>query len=316
MAKNRDEILGRLLENRGRYISGGSLSSDLKISRTAVWKQVSELRKKGYLISAIPNQGYRLEREPVLLDSEKLRGSSIFYYQSVDSTNLIARRHAEEGAPGYSIVVAEEQEKGRGRLGRSWFSPRASGLWFSMILRPHMLTPANAGPVTLVAAAILANHFAGQYGLPLKIKWPNDLLIRGKKVGGILTELRGELDLVEYLVVGIGINVNQEQEEFPKDLRKISTSLSIESGEIYNRTDLLLSLRDSLVRGFNRFFTDGFAPFYMPWKKYNVTLGQKVTLSWQGGLLQGKALQLTLNGALQIQDNRGEIHTINYGELI
>ncbi len=316
MSKNKDLILSRLRDKEGQYLSGALLCSEIGISRAAIWKHVRSLRQNGYQISALPNRGYRLDREPDLLNIEKFKQRSIYYYQAVDSTNLTARLLAEEGAPNYSIVVAEEQKNGRGRLGRSWFSPKANGLWFSILLRPRMLIPTQAAPVTLVAAAVLANQINNQYGLPMKVKWPNDLLIRGKKAGGILTELKGELDQIEYLIIGIGLNINQQEQDFPKGLRKVATSLHIESGKLFNRTDLLLSFRDNLVKAFNLFLNEGFVPFYMPWKKYNITLGQRVTLSWQGGLLQGKALHLTKEGALQIQDNRGEIHTINYGELI
>ncbi len=316
MSKSKEIILGELRKNRGRYLSGSSLSENLNISRTAVWKHIRELRQKGYFIDAVPRKGYRLLREPVQLDADKLESSGFYYFQSLDSTNTTARKLAEEGIPNYSIVVSEQQLHGRGRRGREWFSPKASGLWFSIILRPHALSPSQAAPVTPVTAAVLANLFNNYYEMPLKIKWPNDLLLRGKKVGGILTELKGELDHIEYLIVGVGLNVNQQLEVFPKNLRKIVTSLYLENGIHFNRTDLLFSIRDSLVRGFNLFFTEGFAPFYLPWKEHNVTLGHTVTLSWQGGLLQGKALHITLDGALQIQDNRGKIHTINYGELI
>ncbi len=316
MGKSREAILARLRENQEQYLPGDLLSSGLGISRAAVWKQIRELRKDGYRINAVPNRGYRLEKEPDFLEAKKLEDSSIYYYHSVDSTNRVARRLADDGAPNYSTVVAEEQLEGRGRLGRSWFSPAASGIWLSIILRPQMLIPSQAAPVTLVTAAILANLINNHYNLPLKVKWPNDLLLKDKKVGGILTELKGELDKIEYLIVGIGLNINQQQQDFPKGLRKVATSLHIESGEYFNRTDIIVAIRDNLVRAFNIFFNEGFAPFYMTWKKYNVTLGQKVTLSWKGGLLQGKAILLTREGALQIQDNRGEIYTVNYGELI
>ncbi len=316
MGKSREAILARLRENQEQYLPGDLLSSGLGISRAAVWKQIRELRKDGYRINAVPNRGYRLEKEPDFLEAKKLEDSSIYYYHSVDSTNRVARRLADDGAPNYSTVVAEEQLEGRGRLGRSWFSPAASGIWLSIILRPQMLIPSQAAPVTLVTAAILANLINNHYNLPLKVKWPNDLLLKDKKVGGILTELKGELDKIEYLIVGIGLNINQQQQDFPKGLRKVATSLHIESGEYFNRTDIIVAIRDNLVRAFNIFFNEGFPPFYMTWKKYNVTLGQKVTLSWKGGLLQGKAILLTREGALQIQDNRGEIYTVNYGELI
>ncbi len=316
MSENKELILSRLRDKRGQYLSGALLSDEIGVSRAAVWKQVCALRQNGYQISAMPNKGYRLVREPDLLNIEKFDGKSIHYYETVDSTNLTLRMLAEEGAPNYTIVTAEEQTLGRGRLGRSWFSPRAKGLWFSILLRPRNLTPARVAPITLVAAATLANQINNQYDVAIKLKWPNDLLLKGKKAGGILTELKGELDQVEYLIIGIGLNINQQEEDFPKGLRKVATSLHIESGRFLNRTDLLLMVRDNLARAFNLFLSEGFMPFYMPWKKHNVTLGQRVTLSWKGGLLQGKALHLTKEGALQIQDNRGVIHTVNYGELI
>ena len=316
MSESKEIILNELRKNRDCYLSGSRLSEGLNISRAAVWKHIRELRQKGYSIDAVPRQGYRLIREPVHLDAKELEGSGIYYFQSLDSTNTTARILAEEGVPNYSIVVSEQQIQGRGRRGREWFSPKSSGLWFSIILRPYELSPSQAAPVTLVTSAIVANLFNNYYELPMKIKWPNDLLLRGKKVGGILTELKGELDHVEYLIVGVGLNVNQQLEDFPKNLRKIATSLYLENNQYYNRTDLLLNIRDSMVRGFNLFFTEGFTPFYLPWKEHNITLGHIVTLSWQGGILQGKALHITLDGSLQIQDNRGEIHTINYGELI
>lgn len=316
MAESKEIILNELRKNRDCYLSGSRLSEELGVSRAAVWKHIRELRRKGYSIDAVPRQGYRLIREPVQLNAEELEGSGIYYFQSLDSTNTTARKLAEEGVPNYSIVVSEQQIQGRGRRGREWFSPKSSGLWFSIILRPYELSPSQAAPVTLVTSAIMANLFNNYYEVPMKIKWPNDLLLRGKKVGGILTELKGELDQVEYLIVGVGLNVNQQLEDFPKNLRKIATSLYLENNQHYNRTDLLLRIRDSMVRGFNMFFTEGFTPFYLPWKEHNNTLGRIVTLSWQGGILQGKALHITLDGSLQIQDNRGEIHTINYGELI
>ncbi|MFU8795638.1 MAG: biotin--[acetyl-CoA-carboxylase] ligase [Dethiobacteria bacterium] len=242
-------------------------------------------------------------------------GKNIYYYPTVDSTNQAMHRLAKEGVPTYSIALAEEQLEGRGRLGRSWFSPPGSGLWFSMLIRPMMLTPAGASPLTLVTAAVMAAHLNDHYNLPVKVKWPNDLLIDGKKAGGILTELKGDPDRVEYLIVGIGLNVNQQLNDFPAELDRQSTSLYIASGLKINRLDLFLSLRDELLNAYPLFLKEGFTPFRDLWKENNTTLGQEVTLNWDGGKLEGKALDLTETGALLISDKDGQIHIINYGEI-
>lgn len=246
---------------------------------------------------------------------EKFAGKNIYYYQSVDSTNRAMHRLAKEGAPAYSIALAEEQLEGRGRLGRSWFSPPGSGLWFSILIRPLMLTPADASPLTLVTAAVLAGHLNEHHNLPVKIKWPNDLLIDGKKTGGILTELKGDPDRTEYLIVGIGLNVNQQLTDFPEELGRQSTSLCIASGRKFNRIELFLSLRNELLNAYPLFLKKGFTPFRDLWKENNTTLGQEVTLDRDGGKLQGKALDLTETGALLIIDKEGHMHTINYGEI-
>lgn len=247
--------------------------------------------------------------------SKIFAGKNIYYYPTVDSTNLAIRRLAKEGAPAYSIALAEEQLEGRGRLGRSWFSPPGSGLWFSILLRPQMLNPAGAASLTLVTAAVLAGHLNDHHNLDIKVKWPNDLLSDGKKTGGILTELKGDPDRAEYLVVGIGLNVNQRQSDFPAELRRQSTSLYMATGREINRFDLFLSLRDELLKAYPLFLRDGFTPFRELWKKNNTTLGQEVTLSWPGGKLEGKALDLTEEGALLIKDKDGQTHIVHYGEI-
>ncbi len=260
--------------------------------------------------------GNKLDDKPDLLDLKKFENKNIYYYETVDSTNLIARRLAGEGAPNFSTVVAEEQQEGRGRLGRSWFSPRGTGLWFSIILRPDISSQADAAPVTLVTAAVLADYLRDHLDLPVLVKWPNDLLVGKKKTGGILTEIKGELNRVSYLVVGVGLNINQQENDFPAELCPRATSLSIEKGKLFNRTELFLSIKNELEKAYRLFFAEGFSPFYQLWKKYNSTLGQNITVSRPGGILRGKALDLTEDGALLLQDERGDIRIINYGEII
>ncbi len=267
----------------------------------------------------IDNSGKQLERldtKPALLDLKNLESKNIYYFGTVDSTNLIIRRLAAEGAPNFSTAVAEEQQEGRGRLGRSWFSPRGTGLWFSMLLRPDISNRIDITPVTLVTAAVLANYFREVHNLPVLVKWPNDLLLSGKKIGGTLTEIIGIPDRPGYLVTGIGLNINQQEIDFPGELRLRATSLALESGNFYNRTELFLAIKETLEKAYRLFFSEGFPPFQKLWKKHSSTLGQDVTLSWTGGTMRGKALDLSKHGELLLQDEQGKIHTVNYGELI
>ncbi len=312
----RDSILEAMLRQKGKYISGADLGSLLGISRAAVWKQMNLLRRDGYEISARPRFGYRLDGLPARLDFRRFDRKMIRCYNSVDSTNLTIHQLAAEGAPAFTTAVAEEQLEGRGRRGRSWFSPPESGLWFSILLRPESLRPEDASAITLVTAAVLADSLNRHYKLPVKIKWPNDLLIEGKKFCGILAELRGDLQQIEYLVIGIGLNVNRNLSDFPLELQQLATSLSIEGGSELDRTDLFLTLHSDLDSAYRRFLDDGFTPFHQLWKRYNTTLGHEVTVNSAGGAISGQALDLTSQGALQILDKSGAIHIINYGEII
>ena len=312
MKKN---ILDYLQNNRDRHMSGNAISKELGISRAAVWKQICNLRREGYRINARPNCGYRLEEEPDRLNKDLLEERGIMYYREVDSTNLVARRLAEEGYPSYTTVIAEEQLQGRGRLGRDWFSPACSGLWFSVVLRPEKITLANAAPVTLVTAAALANNLKNRQGLAVKIKWPNDLLINAKKFGGILSEVKGEPDRIEYLIIGVGLNVNQQADDFPADLKKQATSLLVESGRAFDRTSLFLSLWENLCRAYDLFMEEGFTPFRESLLAYQSFLGREVKVTWSGGTLVGLAVDLDRDGSLLVKDKKGAVQRIYYGEI-
>ena len=315
MNHNGSRVLEILKANLGKTISGETISSVLEISRSAVWKQVKALREKGYRISARSRSGYCLEEEPELLDQNALAEMAIIYRESVESTNLVAHRLAEEGAPGFTTIIAERQLSGRGRLGRSWFSPAGSGLWFSVIFRPTALTPAAARPVTLVTAAVLADYLSGTFKLPVQIKWPNDLQVGGKKIAGILTEVKGDLDRIDYLIIGIGLNVNQKTEDLSTEIATVATSLAMETGIKIKRTELLINLRHALIRAYKLFEEEGFTSFRQIWIKNNITLGQQVNISWPGGSLTGLATELTNDGQLAIKNDYGQIRLVSYGEV-
>jgi BirA family transcriptional regulator, biotin operon repressor / biotin---[acetyl-CoA-carboxylase] ligase len=242
-------------------------------------------------------------------------GKNIYYYQEVDSTNMTARQLADRGGPAFSIVLAEEQLKGRGRQGKNWHSPPGSGLWFSVLLRPEKISPSGAAPVTLVTGAVIARRLREACGIPVMVKWPNDLLAGSGKIGGILTELKGGPEEIEYLVIGIGLNINQQENDFPAELKDSATSIYLESGKRFDRQELFLSLREDLIKAYRLFFTDGFDPFHRLWKENSATLGREVSLVRNTETIQGKALDLTPDGALLVQDREGKVHKIWSGEI-
>jgi BirA family biotin operon repressor/biotin-[acetyl-CoA-carboxylase] ligase len=232
------------LRDADDYVSGQDLCTKFGVSRTAVWKAVNQLKEAGYEIEAVQNKGYRLIGVPDRLSEEELQsirktqwaGSEILYFPVIDSTNTKAKQLGEEGYPNGTLVVAEQQDAGRGRRGRSFESPRGSGIFMTLLLKPD-LNPNNASMITLVAALAVSKAITNQTGRPAGIKWPNDIVMNGKKVVGILTEMSAQFDYVNHIVVGIGINVHNES--FPEELKDIATSLYMETGEHYNRAAMI-----------------------------------------------------------------------------
>src|SRR6202142_2836025 len=239
------KILSALRENPDG-VSGAELAEQLKISRAAIWARIEELRKLGYDIEASPHFGYRLVSSPDALHADdllarlgktKIIGRDIRVFEQTTSTNDVIEKLARDGVKEGAVVFAESQTKGRGRLGRKWISPERKGLWFSVLLRPD-LRPQEATQLTVASATALRRAIQSATGLQPEIKWPNDILIGGKKVAGILTELNAELDKVRYVILGIGIDVNLDANEFPVELKKNATSLKIENGETVSRAKL------------------------------------------------------------------------------
>lgn len=241
---------------------------------------------------------------------------NVYYYPSLDSTNLTARRLAEEGAPGYTVVIANEQLKGRGRAGRSWYSPPGKGLWFSIILRTEKLSAPQIAPLTLVTAAVLARLLRQSYDLEVMVKWPNDLLIGGRKIGGILTELSEAKDKAgQIVIIGIGLNVNHKKSDFPPALEDLATSLACAAGHELDRNKLFTAIKRELLIAYRRFFRKGFAPFLELWIRYNDTLGKPIKVTWPNGSLEGEALGLSSNCALLVKDSSNVTHHVHCGEI-
>lgn len=249
MKTDKSDIL-TCLRNSEDYVSGQQLCDRLGVSRTAVWKVINQLKEEGYQIESVSRKGYRLVETPedVYSRSEilsrlhtKWAGQNLHFFQETGSTNPDAKRFAEEGEPHGTTVVAERQTAGRGRRGRSWESPAGKAVYFTIMVRPTF-APDKASMITLVMALAVAEAIQEATGLPAGIKWPNDVVVNGKKVVGILTELSvtPEMNEIQFLVAGVGVNVNHESaEEFPEEIRETATSLKIESGRRFARAALL-----------------------------------------------------------------------------
>lgn len=309
----RSRILELLRRAGEEYLSGEEIAKRLGVSRTAVWKHIKELREAGYAIKSQSRSGYSLEDAPDRLLAEEIKnglqtrfvGRNIVFFDAIDSTNQVAKQLAAQGAASGTVVVAEAQGKGRGRLERPYFSPAGKGIWFSVILRPHIL-PQEAPKCTLLAAVAVAMAMK-RFGLKAEIKWPNDILHEGRKLTGILTEMSAELDRVNYIVIGTGVNVNMEEEEFPEELRDKATSLSIMKGERLPRVAFFQAVLEALDELCIVLEEDGFAPIVARWREYAVTLGQDVhVIGVTGrGSFDGRAVDIDEEGALLVETADG-----------
>ncbi|NLC77578.1 MAG: biotin--[acetyl-CoA-carboxylase] ligase [Clostridia bacterium] len=311
-----------LLRSHREPVSGEEISAQLGVSRTAVWKHIKTLREEGYEIVSQPGKGYLLKGIPDLLLRGELAhflaGSmfarSIQCHLTVGSTNDLAKAAADQGAPEGALVVAECQEQGKGRLGRQWFSPQGGGIYASVVLRPP-LKPEQAPGFTLLAAVALAEAVQKVAGLTPGIKWPNDVLLAGKKFCGILTEMKAEMDRIYYLVIGTGINVNTDPQSFPESLRDTATSIKTEGGKAVSRIELLAVYLKNMETLYKVYLEQGLPPVIEKWKTWNVTLGQAVSLTSGGEVFQGRAVDIAGNGGLVVVGNDGEERIFQSGEV-
>lgn len=312
----RKQILQILIDHQGNYISGEEISSYLQVSRTAIWKHIQSLKEEGYEIISSTGKGYSLKGRPDLLTpleiktglKTKIMGQKLFCYTSVGSTNEIAKKKALAGEPEGSIVVAEEQVEGKGRLARWWDSP-TSGLWVSLILRPQ-IDPYQAPHLTFVSAVAVCQALRRFTGLKVMIKWPNDLLYQGKKLCGILTELGAELAVVNYIIIGIGINVNQQVKDWPPEIRAKATSLAAASGKNWRRVDLLQVLLEEYEQVYQLYLMQGFPTILSLWREMNVTLGAEVVVTSREETYAGFAEDIDDYGCLLVRRETGELESL------
>jgi BirA family biotin operon repressor/biotin-[acetyl-CoA-carboxylase] ligase len=317
------EILSALRAVSGGAVSGAELSQALGVSRAAVWARIEVLRSLGYDIEASPHLGYRLLSVPDVLHADDLIsrlgrtgmiGRDIRVFEQTTSTNDVVDKLARDGVKEGVVVFAESQTKGRGRLGRKWASPARKGLWFSVLLRPD-LRPQQATQLTVASATSLRRAVETQTGLKPEIKWPNDILVAGKKVAGILTELNAELDRIKYVVLGLGVDVNQSLAEFPAEFRKLATSLKIESGRSVSRAELAVAILRELDRDYARICAGDFAAVADEWEEHCTTLGRQVVLRMGERQLHGRAEALGEDGALLLRTEHGHLERIVGGDV-
>ena len=305
-------------------VSGADLAEQLAISRAAVWARIDDLRKAGYDIEASPHFGYKLVSSPDALHADdllarlgktKVVGRDIQVFEQTTSTNDVAERFARDGIKEGVVVFAESQTKGRGRLERKWLSPTRKGLWFSALLRPE-LRPQETTQLTVISATALRRAIKTVTGLTVEIKWPNDLLIDGKKVVGILTEMSAEVDRVRHVILGIGVDVNQDAKEFPPELRKIATSLKIEAGEEICRAELAAEILRELDFDYAQIRAGKFAAVADEWEAACVTIGKNVTIHVGDRNFRGRAESLDDAGALSVRTEHGHLERITGGDVI
>lgn len=319
---NLDLQILRALRQASSGISGADLAARLEVTRAAVWARVEELRRLGYDIEATPHSGYRLVGTPDALHADDLMarmgegvlvGRRVQVYESTASTNDLVERLGRDGAEEGVVVFAEAQTRGRGRLGRVWSSPSRQGLWFSVLLRPAIRPEAVTRLIVMAAVALRkgVERFAGV--LP-GIKWPNDLLIGGRKFAGILTEMSAEPDRVRYVVVGIGVDVNQGEVELA-GMRGFATSLRLETGRMWDRAGLAVSILGELDRNYARLEAGRFGELAEEWEAGCITLGQAVSVRVGGRVCCGRAESLDPEGALLVRTEHGHLERVTGGDL-
>lgn len=313
------EILAMLRESDG-YVSGQELCNKFGVSRTAIWKAINQLKDMGYEIEAVPNKGYHLVSAPDVMNEAEIKsllhtewaGQELFCFDEIDSTNTKAKELAEQGYPSGTLVVADRQIAGRGRRGRSWDSPAGIGIFMTLLLKPD-INPNNASMLTLVTALATAQTISDVTGAEAKIKWPNDIVINGKKVCGILTEMSAQFDYINHIVIGIGINVHNES--FPEEIRETASSLLLESGKRIHRADLIARFLERFEAGYAIFLqTEDLEGLMKDYNALLVNIQKQVRILDPKEPFEGKAIGITKRGEL-IVDTWESRKLVSSGEV-
>ena len=316
----KEEIL-RLLRNADGYISGQELCNRFGVSRTAVWKAINQLKEAGYEIEAQQNKGYRLKAAPDLMTEAEIKSlmhtdwvaKEVLYFDTIDSTNTKAQELAEKGYPSGTLVVADKQESGKGRRGRSWVSPSGTGIFMTLMIKPD-INPNNASMLTLVAALAVAKAITSVTGEEALIKWPNDIVVNGKKVCGILTEMNAQFDYINHIVVGIGINVHNES--FPEEISQMASSLMIEAGgKRFHRAQIIAETMSYFEQYYDTFLkTQDLSALVREYDELLVNMNKAVRVLDPKEPFDGKAMGITPKGEL-IVDTWESRKLVSSGEV-
>ena len=316
----KEQIL-RLLRSADGYISGQELCNRFGVSRTAVWKAINQLKEAGYEIEAQQNKGYRLMAAPDLMTEAEIKSllhtdwvaKEVLYIDTIDSTNTKAQELAEKGYPSGTLVVADKQESGKGRRGRSWVSPSGTGIFMTLMIKPD-INPNNASMLTLVAALAVAKAITSVTGEEAMIKWPNDIVVNGKKVCGILTEMNAQFDYINHIVVGIGINVHNES--FPEEISQMASSLMIEAGgKRFHRAQIIAETMSYFEQYYDTFLkTQDLSALVREYDKLLVNRNKSVRVLDPKEPFDGKAMGITPKGEL-IVDTWESRKLVSSGEV-
>ena len=316
----KEEIL-RLLRSADGYISGQELCNRFGVSRTAVWKAINQLKEAGYEIEAQQNEGYRLMAAPDLMTEAEIKSlmhtewvaKEVLYFDTIDSTNTKAQELAEKGYPSGTLVVADKQESGKGRRGRSWVSPSGTGIFMTLMIKPD-INPNNASMLTLVAALAVAKAITSVTGEEAMIKWPNDIVVNGKKVCGILTEMNAQFDYINNIVVGVGINVHNES--FPEEISQMASSLMIEAGgKRFHRAQIIAETMLYFEQYYDTFLkTQDLSALVREYDELLVNRNKSVRVLDPKEPFDGKAMGITPKGEL-IVDTWESRKLVSSGEV-
>ena len=315
----KEKIL-KLLRDTDGFLSGQEISEKFGVSRTSIWKAIRGLEEQGYEIEAIRNKGYRLKTEPDILDGHQIRSllhtqwaaHKIIIMDSVDSTNSEVKRRAEEGAQQGLLVISEEQTAGRGRRGRYWESQKGQGIFMTLLLKPA-IEPGNASMLTLVMGMAVRDAIQRITGLDAAIKWPNDIICDGKKVCGILTEMSAQIDYINYIVIGVGINVNNQ--EFPEEVRQVATSIYQQTGQAVKRGELAAETMNCFEKYYEKYLvTQNLQNLMEEYNRHLINRGREVLILDMKKQFSGTALGINESGELLVETN-GETVCVSAGEV-
>jgi len=317
IGKNLDQTILEVLKNDSGYTSGEELAKKLKISRQALWKHISNLSSKGYEIVAVPHQGYKLVSIPDKFYPEEIKykletkfvASQVYYYPTLDSTQTLAWKLGLEGAPEGVVVFAEAQKKGRGRMQRRWISP-SGGIYFSLILKPEFLLLADVPQISLLIALACIKGIKKATGIDCQVKWPNDIILGGKKLGGILCEINAETDQIHFVVVGIGINVNS------RDLPPEATSLLLNTKSNFLRLDIAKEILREIENCYLEAQQNNFSSLLSEWSQVCVLWGKRVKVKVANKTIEGEALNIDEKGYLVLRTDQGTLAKISAGDIL